>query len=79
MVVIDTVARLLPEVLGDDAEFDGRIVQSRFAGISAVDAASGISRDESSRRVGFRGNHAEIAKWRVEQKKRTQQQRPDLI
>ena len=54
MVVIDAVARLLPGVLGDDESSQRRVVQPRVAGISAVDAAGGISRDEGAGRFGFR-------------------------
>lgn len=79
MVVIDTVARLLPGVLGDDASsteesFSHRLLEypqwtrpAEFRGMKVPD-------------VLVSGNHAEIAKWRAEQaKKRTQEQRPDLI
>jgi len=79
MVVIDTVARLLPGVLGDDAssteesfshgllEYPQWTRPAEFRGMKVPD-------------VLVSGNHAEIAKWRAEQaKKRTQEQRPDLI
>lgn len=79
MVVIDTVARLLPGVLGDDAssteesfshgllEYPQWTRPAEFRGMKVPD-------------VLVSGNHAEIARWRVEQaKKRTQEQRPDLI
>ena len=79
MVVIDTVARLLPGVLGDDASsteesFSHKLLEypqwtrpAEFRGMKVPD-------------VLVSGNHAEIAKWRAEQaKKRTQEQRPDLI
>ena len=79
MVVIDTVARLLPGVLGDDAssteesfshgllEYPQWTRPAEFRGMKVPD-------------VLVSGNHAEIAKWRVEQaKKRTQEQRPDLM
>ena len=79
MVVIDTVVRLLPGVLGDDAssteesfshgllEYPQWTRPAEFRGMKVPD-------------VLVSGNHAEIAKWRVEQaKKRTQEQRPDLI
>ena len=56
MVVIDAVTRLLPGVLGDDESSQRRVVQFRPAGtgISAIHAAGGISRDESSRDVVVR-------------------------
>jgi len=79
MVVIDTVARLLPGVLGDDAsspeesfsrgllEYPQWTRPAEFRGMKVPD-------------VLVSGNHAEIAKWREEQaKKRTREQRPDLI
>ncbi len=79
MVVIDTVVRLLPGVLGDDAssteesfshgllEYPQWTRPAEFRGMKVPD-------------VLVSGNHAEIARWRVEQaKKRTQEQRPDLI
>ncbi|MEK7781520.1 MAG: tRNA (guanosine(37)-N1)-methyltransferase TrmD [Verrucomicrobiota bacterium] len=79
MVVIDTVTRLLPGVLGDDAS---STEESFSHGL--------LEYPQWTRPVEFRGmkvpdvlvsgNHAEIAKWRAEQaKKRTQEQRPDLI
>ena len=79
MVVIDTVVRLLPGVLGDDAssteesfshgllEYPQWTRPAEFRGMKVPD-------------VLVSGNHAEIAKWRGEQaKKRTYEQRPDLI
>ena len=79
MVVIDTVARLLPGVLGDDTssteesfshgllEYPQWTRPAEFRGMKVPD-------------VLVSGNHAEIAKWRAEQaKKRTQEQRPDLM
>jgi tRNA (guanine37-N1)-methyltransferase len=79
MVVIDTVTRLLPGVLGDDAssteesfshgllEYPQWTRPAEFRGMKVPD-------------VLVSGNHAEIARWRVEQAKlRTKEQRPDLI
>lgn len=79
MVVIDTVTRLLPGVLGDDAsateesfshgllEYPQWTRPAEFRGMKVPE-------------VLVSGNHAEIAKWRAEQaKRRTQEQRPDLI
>jgi tRNA (guanine37-N1)-methyltransferase len=79
MVVIDTVTRLLPGVLGDDAsateesfshgllEYPQWTRPAEFRGMKVPD-------------VLVSGNHAEIAKWRAEQaRQRTQAQRPDLI
>jgi len=79
MVVIDAVTRLLPGVLGDDAssseesfshgllEYPQWTRPAEFRGMKVPEVLQS-------------GNHAEIAKWRAEQaKKRTQEQRPDLI
>jgi tRNA (guanine37-N1)-methyltransferase len=79
MVVIDTVARLLPGVLGDDAssaeesfshgllEYPQWTRPAEFRGMKVPD-------------VLISGNHAEITKWRAEQAKvRTQERRADLI
>jgi tRNA (guanine37-N1)-methyltransferase len=79
MVVIDTVARLLPGVLGDDASaneesFSNGLLEypqwtrpAEFRGMKVPE-------------VLVSGNHAEIAKWRAEQAQaRTQERRPDLI
>jgi tRNA (guanine37-N1)-methyltransferase len=79
MVVIDTVTRLLPGVLGDDAsateesfshgllEYPQWTRPAEFRGMKVPD-------------VLVSGNHAEIARWRAEQaQQRTQERRPDLI
>ena len=78
MVVIDTVTRLLPGVLGDDAsaidesfshgllEYPQYTRPAEFRGMKVPD-------------VLVSGNHAEIASWRLEQAKlRTKERRPDL-
>jgi len=78
MVVIDAVARLLPGVLGDDAssseesfshgllEYPQYTRPAEFRGMSVPE-------------VLVSGNHAEIAKWRLEQAKlRTKERRADL-
>lgn len=79
MVVVDAVTRLLPGVLGDDESshdesFSGELLEyphytrpAEFRGLKVPD-------------VLLSGNHAEIAKWRVEQAKvRTKARRPDLL
>ena len=79
MVVIDTVTRLLPGVLGDDAsaleesfshgllEYPQYTRPAEFRGMKVPD-------------ILLSGDHAEIAKWRWEQAKlRTRECRPDLI
>ena len=78
MVVIDAVVRLLPGALGaeqgsvDETFTDGLIEHPQytrpreFRGMPVPD-------------VLLSGNHAAIARWRLEQrKKRTQERRPDL-
>lgn len=79
MVVIDAVTRLLPGVLGDDAsssdesfshgllEYPQYTRPAEFRGMNVPE-------------VLVSGNHAEIAKWRLEQAKlRTKQRRADLM
>ena len=78
MVVVDAVVRLLPGALGaetgahDETFADGLLEYPQytrpreFRGMSVPD-------------ILLSGNHAAIAKWRLEQrKKRTQERRPDL-
>src|SRR3954469_22647137 len=78
MVVIDAVVRLLPGALGaedgaaDETFTDGLLEHPQY------------TRPRDFRGMGvpdilLSGNHAAIAKWRLEQRKaRTQQRRPDL-
>jgi len=79
MVLIDVVARLLPDVLGDDEsakeesfsegllEYPHYTRPAEFRGMKVPE-------------VLLSGHHAEIEKWREEQsKQRTRQRRPDLI
>jgi len=79
MVVIDSVTRLLPGVLGDDAsaleesfshgllEYPQYTRPAEFRGLKVPD-------------ILVSGNHAEIASWRLEQARlRTKERRPDLI
>ncbi len=79
MVVIDSVTRLLPGVLGDDAsaleesfshgllEYPQYTRPAEFHGMKVPD-------------ILVSGNHAEIASWRLAQAKlRTKERRPDLI
>jgi tRNA (guanine37-N1)-methyltransferase len=79
MVVIDTVARLLPGALGDD---ESSAEESFSAGM--------LEYPHYTRPAEFRGmkvpeillsgNHAEIAKWRARQaKEKTRNVRPDLL
>ena len=79
MVIIDTVTRLLPGALGDDdssrdESFSQELLEyphytrpAEFRGMKVPD-------------VLLSGNHAEIAKWRLEQSKlRTKERRPDML
>lgn len=78
MVVVDSIVRLLPGALGAeqgavDETFAGGLLEypqytrpREFAGMSVPD-------------VLLSGDHARIARWRLEQRRlRTQQRRPDL-
>jgi len=79
IVLVDAIVRLLPGVLGHER--------------SAVDdsfGAGSLEGPQYTRPAEFRGwkvpqvllsgNHAEIAKWRIEEaRKRTKQNRPDLL
>jgi len=79
MVVIDTVTRLIPGVLGDDEsaqdesfshgslEYPQYTRPAEFRGMRVPE-------------VLLSGNHAEIAKWRAhEARLRTKERRPDLL
>ena len=79
MVIVDAVTRLLPGVLGDDMssqdesfshgllEYPQYTRPADFRGMKVPD-------------VLLSGNHAQIARWRVEQARlRTEQRRPDLL
>lgn len=82
MVLIDTVVRLLPGALGDDASAQTESFSPSFEGMldypHYTRPPQWRGRDIPS--VLLSGNHAEIAKWRREQAKQTtQQKRPDLL
>jgi tRNA (guanine37-N1)-methyltransferase len=79
MVIVDTVTRLLPGVLGDDEssreesfshgllEYPQYTRPADFQGMKVPE-------------VLLSGNHAQIAKWRAEQAaERTKESRPDLL
>ncbi len=79
MIVIDAVTRLIPGVLGDD---ESSLDESFSHGL--------LEYPHYTRPADFRGmkvpevllsgNHAEIAKWRVQQaERRTAERRPDLL
>jgi len=78
MVVIDAVVRLLPGAIGheqgaeDESFADGLL---EFAQYTRPREFRGMAVPE----ILLSGNHAAIAKWRLEQRKaRTQRRRPDL-
>lgn len=79
MVIIDSVVRLRPGVLGDDtsAEFESFSSGSLdFPQYTRPDEYDG----EKVPEVLLSGNHAEIDKWREkEAKKKTKKRRPDLV
>jgi len=79
MVVVDTVVRLLPGVLGseasplDDSHSTGLLEYPQYT-------RPAIYRGWSVPEVLLSGNHAQIAKWRREQAIiRTLERRPDLL
>lgn len=85
MVLLDTVVRLIPGVLGDDTSSHGET-------FSAADpiVQGGLEYPQYTRPRNYNGlevpeillsgNHAAIAQWRKEQSlKRTSEQRPDLL
>jgi tRNA (guanine37-N1)-methyltransferase len=79
MVVIDSVTRLLPGVLGDDAS---ALEESFSHGLLEYPQYTRPAefRGKKVPEVLVSGNHAEIASWRLEQAKlRTKERRPDLI
>jgi tRNA (guanine37-N1)-methyltransferase len=78
MVIIDAVVRLLPGALGaehgaaDESFANGLLEYPQFTRPREF-------RDMNVPDILLSGNHAAIAKWRLEQRKaRTQQRRPDL-
>ncbi len=79
MVVIDSVTRLLPGVLGDsessnEESFSGDLLE--YPHYTRPADFRGMKVPE----VLLSGHHAEIARWRLEQARlRTSQQRPDLL
>ena len=79
MVVIDSVVRLIPGVLGKEASLDEESFSNgllEYPHYTRPEEFEGWKVPD----VLLSGNHAEIAKWRKEQAlKRTQQRRPDLL
>jgi tRNA (guanine37-N1)-methyltransferase len=78
MVVVDAVVRLLPGALGAE---DGAVDESFADGLLEYPQFTRPRefRGMTAPEVLLGGNHAEIAKWRLEQRRqRTEQRRPDL-
>jgi len=81
MVVMETVMRLLPDVLGDE---DSNRYDSFSSGNRLLDCAE-YTRPREYRglevpEVLLNGHHAEIARWREESvRQRTADKRPDLL
>ena len=79
MVIVDAVARMLPNVLGAT---DSAVTDSFFDGILSYPQYT-RPRDFEGKLVPevlLSGNHAEIKKWRMEQAlKLTKSRRPDLL
>ncbi|MBN2019589.1 MAG: tRNA (guanosine(37)-N1)-methyltransferase TrmD [Sedimentisphaerales bacterium] len=90
MVIIDTVARLLPGALGDEYSAQDETFSESAGGGSTSLTAGGLEYPQYTRPEVFRdmkvpdillsGHHAEIEKWRHRQSlERTRQIRPDLL
>ena len=80
MVIIDAVTRLLPGVLGDDESLRDESCSSGLPGLEYPQYTRPAEfRGMKVPEVLLSGNHAEIARWRVEQaRNRTKARRPDL-
>jgi len=79
MVVVDTVVRLLPGVLGSE---ESLVDDSHVAGLLEYPQYTrpALYRGWSVPEVLLSGNHAQIAKWRRQQAlKRTRERRPELL
>ena len=79
MVVVDSVARLLPGVLGDDAS---SVDESHSEGLLEYPhyTRPAVHNDVSVPDILLSGNHPEIDKWRQAQaRERTAARRPDLL
>ncbi len=79
MVLVDAVARLLPEVLGNEQSFKNETFKDNlleFPQYTRPSEFRGLKVPE----VLLSGNHQEVEKWRKEQsQKLTKQRRPDLL
>jgi tRNA (guanine37-N1)-methyltransferase len=82
MVVIDSVARLLPGVLGDEQSAESESFAPANEGLLEYPQYTrpAVFEGRAVPDVLISGDHAKIAAWRKEQARMlTQQQRPDLI
>ncbi len=82
MVLIDSVVRLIPGVLGDDASAEHESFSSGAAGLLDYPhyTRPRVWMDREVPPVLLGGNHAEILKWRLAQARtRTETLRPDLL
>lgn len=79
MVIMDSVIRLIPGVLGDDASSDDESFSSGMLEYPQYTRPS-VFRGMKVPEVLLSGNHAEISRWRKEQARlRTSERRPDLL
>ncbi len=78
MVVIDSIARLIPGVLGKEASHQEESFENNLLEYPHYTRPDNY-KDMTVPEVLLNGNHAAIAQWRKEQAtKRTQERRPDL-
>ncbi len=79
MVLVDAVARLLPEVLGNDQSFKNETFKDNlleFPQYTRPSEFRGLKVPE----VLLSGNHQEVEKWRKQQSEElTKKRRPDLL
>ena len=79
MVLVDSVARLLPEVLGNDQSFKNETFKDNlleFPQYTRPSEFRGLKVPE----VLLSGNHQEVEKWRKQQSEElTKKRRPDLL
>jgi tRNA (guanine37-N1)-methyltransferase len=79
MVIMDSVIRLLPGVLGDDASSEDESFSGGLLEYPQYTRPS-VFRGMKVPEVLLSGNHAEITRWRKEQaRSRTLERRPDLL
>ena len=79
MVIMDSVIRLIPGVLGDDASSDDESFSKGLLEYPQYTRPS-VFRGMKVPEVLLSGNHAEINRWRKEQaRSRTLERRPDLL